>query len=176
MIWQVTSPLWPFSVVVISLLKSNFNLNFNGSFREIIHHVANQDRLMWPVLLTSALTVPWSPQDGLGSMHNPTKSCDQMFNSAPGIQSGVFWLEAAHGGPYQVCSQVNPSSVSLVKRECNECNHSKSAEISKLSVGPAQIREIMRSSEFPAIDGDWAVLVFSQNILRAVLIESFYTK
>ena len=42
------------------------------------------------------------PADGLGSVHNPAKSCDDVLHSVPGAQSGVFWLQAARGRPYQV--------------------------------------------------------------------------
>jgi len=42
------------------------------------------------------------PTEGLGSVHNPAKSCDEVLASVPGAQSGVFWLQAARGRPYQV--------------------------------------------------------------------------
>lgn len=46
------------------------------------------------------------PAEGLGSVHNPAKSCDDILHSLPGAQSGVFWLQAARGRPYQVRRSV----------------------------------------------------------------------
>ena len=46
------------------------------------------------------------PVDGPGSVHNPAKSCDDVLHSVPSAQSGVFWLQAARGRPYQVRRNV----------------------------------------------------------------------
>ena len=51
------------------------------------------------------------PVEGLGSVHNPAKSCDEILISIPNAQSGVYWFQAARGRPYQViASLINVNS------------------------------------------------------------------
>ncbi|XP_029204263.1 uncharacterized protein LOC114968290 [Acropora millepora] len=50
------------------------------------------------------------PAEGLGSLHNPAKSCDDILTSIPGAQSGVYWFQAARGRPYQTHCEMITSS------------------------------------------------------------------
>ena len=56
--------------------------------------------------VTNVAVFSFRPTEGLGSVHNPAKSCDEILTSVPGAQSGVFWLQAARGRPYQVSATV----------------------------------------------------------------------
>ncbi|XP_027046202.1 uncharacterized protein LOC113673933 [Pocillopora damicornis] len=51
------------------------------------------------------------PPEGLGSAHNPAKSCDEIYHSiSAGVQSGVYWLQAARGSPYQAHCEIITSA------------------------------------------------------------------